>query len=293
MFHGSIAALVTPMKADGEIDRTAFTRLIEWHIESNTHAIVIAGSTGESPTLTFNEKHDLFRLAVETANGRIPVIAGTGTNSTHSSIELTKMAMEVGVDACLLVTPYYNRPTQEGLYQHYHAIARAVPVPQILYNVPGRTGCDILPQTVARLATIGNIIGIKEANGQIERAQQILKECGDNFYVYSGEDAIGLDIMKIGAQGVISVTANIAPAKMSEMCTAALHQDFETADKINASLMGLHKDLFIESNPIPVKWALNQMGLIEAGIRLPLTPLSGTYHEKVKNAMKQASINIA
>lgn len=293
MFHGSIAALVTPMKPDGQIDQTAFTRLIEWHIESKTHALVVAGTTGEAPTLTFNEKRDLLRLAVEVASGRIPIIAGTGTNSTHSSIELTTMAMEAGVDACLLVTPYYNRPTQEGLYQHYHTIARAVPVPQILYNVPGRTGCDMLPNTVARLATVANIIGIKEANGQIERIQQILKECGDNFHVYTGEDAIALDVMKIGAQGVISVTANVAPAKMSEMCIAALNQNFETADKINTSLMGLHKDLFSESNPIPVKWALNQMELIETGIRLPLTPLSGLYHEKVKTAMKEAGINYA
>lgn len=288
MFHGSIVALVTPMKNDGQIDEAAFSHLIEWHIEAKTNALVIGGTTGESPTLTFAEKRRLFQLAVETAGGKIPVIAGTGTNCTHSSIELTKMAMEMGVDACLLVTPYYNRPTQEGLYQHYHAIAHAVPIPQILYNVPARTACDMLPETVEKLANIANIIGIKESTGKIERAQQILDRCSENFHLYTGEDGLTLDSIKIGAKGVISVVANVAPEKMSEMCRAALHHDFATAEKINASLMGLHKHLFIEANPIPVKWALKQMGLIASGIRLPLTALANEYHETVKQAMEQA-----
>ncbi len=290
MFHGSIVAIVTPMKTDGQIDQAAFSHLIEWHIEAKTHGIVVAGTTGEAPTLTFDEKRDLLRLAVETAAGRIPIIAGTGTNSTRSSIELTKMAMEIGADACLLVTPYYNKPTQEGLYEHHKAIAEAVPIPQILYNVPGRTSCDMLPTTVARLASVANIIGIKEASGKIERVQQILEGCNDNFHVYCGEDAITLDTMKIGAKGVISVTANVAPEKMSNMCVAAEKRDFVTADSINQSLMRLHTDLFCEANPIPVKWALNQLGFIEIGIRLPLTMLSKQHHEAVKTAMKQAGI---
>jgi len=287
MFHGSIVALVTPMKSDGAIDQIAFTRLIEWHIESKTHAIVVGGTTGESSTLTFDEKHNLFHLAIKTAAGKIPIIAGTGTNCTYSTIELTKTAMKAGVDACLIVTPYYNKPTQEGLYQHYYAIAHAVPIPQILYNVPGRTSCDMQPEITKKLANIANIIGIKES-GNIERVQEILNRCHKNFNVYTGEDILALDAIKIGAKGVISVTANVAPAKMSTMCDAALHKDFTTADKINASLIGLHKNLFVESNPIPVKWALNQMGLIEAGIRLPLTPLANQYHDIVMNAVKQA-----
>ena len=276
------------MKTDETIDQNAFSRLIEWHIEAKTNALVISGSTGESSTLTLDEKRHLFHLATKIAAGKIPVIAGTGTNCTHSTIELTKMAMEAGVDACLIVTPYYNKPTQEGLYQHYHAIANAVPIPQILYNVPGRTSCDMLPETVERLTGISNIIGIKES-GNIERVQEILQGCHKSFHVYTGEDILALDAIKIGAKGVISVTANVAPAKMSAMCNAAIQGDFATAEKINASLIGLHKNLFIESNPIPVKWALNQMGLIESGIRLPLTTLASQYHETVMNAMKQAS----
>lgn len=293
MFHGSIVALVTPMKEDGQLDYEKLERLIEWHIAAKTAGLVIAGTTGESATLSFEEKQALIQAAVKMAAGRLPVIAGTGTSGTHATIELTKMAMECGADACLLVTPYYNRPTQEGLYQHYQSVAKAVPIPQILYNVPSRTACDILADTVARLATTPNIIGIKEASGQIQRTQDILDRCPDNFHVYSGEDAVTLEVMKIGAKGVISVTANVAPAAMQEMCSAAKNQDFDTANRINKSLMGLHKNLFIEPNPIPVKWALQQMGLIDSGIRLPLTPLSNQYHEVVKKAMVEAGgVNI-
>lgn len=291
MFHGSIVALVTPMKEDGQLDYEKLERLIEWHIAAKTAGLVIAGTTGESATLSFEEKQALIQAAVKMAAGRLPVIAGTGTSGTHATIELTKMAMECGADACLLVTPYYNRPTQEGLYQHYQAVAKAVPIPQILYNVPSRTACDILADTVARLATTPNIIGIKEASGQIQRTQDILDRCPDNFHVYSGEDAVTLEVMKIGAKGVISVTANVAPAAMQEMCSAAKNQDFDTANRINKSLMGLHKHLFIEPNPIPVKWALQQMGLIDSGIRLPLTPLSTQYHEVVTKAMVEAGVN--
>jgi 4-hydroxy-tetrahydrodipicolinate synthase len=279
------------MKNAGQIDQAALESLIEWHIESKTDALVIAGTTGEAATLTSQEKQALFQFVIQVVKGRLPVIANTGTNATQSSIYLTKMAMEMGADACLLVTPYYNKPTQEGLYQHYHAIAEAVPIPQILYNVPSRTACDMLPETVARLAKIPNIIGIKEATGQLQRAAEILNCCPPSLHIYSGDDATTLDLMKIGAKGVISVTANVAPAEMHNMCDAMLKGDIETAEKINATLMALHKNLFIESNPIPVKWALAQMGRIENDIRLPLTILSSAHHEKVQQAMFEAGIN--
>lgn len=292
MFHGSIVALVTPMTKEGGIDTDALARLVEWHITSKTDGIVVGGSTGESATLIFEEKRTLFQVATQVAADRIPIIAGTGTNSTASSIELTQMAMENGVSACLLVTPYYNKPTQEGLYQHFHAIARAVPIPQILYNVPGRTACDLLPDTVMRLAKIANIIGIKESTGSVERAQEILNICPENFHVYSGEDHLVLDLMQIGAKGNISVTANVAPEQMHNVCAAARKGNIEIAQFMNTPLMELHKNLFIESNPIPVKWALHQMGMIESTIRLPLTPLSEIYHAVVREAMLQASLKI-
>lgn len=289
MFHGSIVALVTPMTPEGSIDIDALERLIEWHIDSKTNAIVVAGSTGESATLTFEEKRTLFNVATTIADGRIPIIAGTGTNSTATSIELTQMAMEEGADACLLVTPYYNKPTQHGLYEHFSAIAHAVPIPIILYNVPGRTACDLLPETVAHLASISNIIGIKEATGSIERTQEIIATCHDNFHVYSGEDYLTLELMKLGAKGVISVTANVAPEQMYTLCVAA-NTNMEVAELINNGLMPLHKNLFIESNPIPVKWALNQMDRIGPTIRLPLTPLSEIYHDRVRDALRHGGV---
>lgn len=293
MFQGSIVALVTPMKRDEQIDYEKLESLIEWHVAAKTKGLVIAGTTGESATLSANEKQTLWHAAAKMAKGRIPVIAGTGTNSTQNTIELTRVAMECGVDACLLVTPYYNKPTQEGLYQHYHAVAKAVPIPQILYNVPSRTACDLLTDTVVRLSTIPNIIGIKESTGQISRTEEIIARCPNNFHVYSGEDHLTLGLMKIGAKGVISVTANVAPTAMQEMCSAAAAGDFDTARKINESLIRLHKNLFIESNPIPVKWALYRMGMIGPELRLPLTQLSEQHYETVQKAMMEAGVKFA
>ena len=290
MFHGSMVALVTPMQADGALDREALDRLVEFHVENGTDAIVAVGTTGESATLDDEEHCALIRQVVETAANRIPVIAGTGSNSTREAIELTRCAMEAGADACLLVTPYYNKPTQEGLYLHYKAIAEAVPIPQILYNVPGRTVCDMLPETVARLAQISNIVGIKEATGNLERGKEIMDRCGDKLDVYSGDDATAMELILLGAKGDISVTANVAPRAMHEMCAAALRGDRAKAERINASLLALHKNLFLEANPIPVKWALQEMGLIQPGIRLPLTPFSDKFHDDVRQAMRQANL---
>ena len=288
MFQGSMVALITPMHEDGALDRAALKRLVDFHVEHGTDAIVAVGTTGESPTLDMDEHCEVVRLVVEYARDRVPVIAGTGANATREAIELTRFAESAGADACLLVTPYYNKPTQEGLYRHYRAIAEAVPIPQILYNVPGRTACDMLAETVARLAAIPNIVGIKEASGKVERVREILARCGERLDVYSGEDAIALDSMFAGARGVISVTANVAPRLMREMCTAARAGDAARARAIDEQLMGLHQGLFIESNPIPAKWALKEMGLIEGGIRLPLTPLSERYHETVRAALRAA-----
>ena len=290
MFHGSMVALVTPMHPDGALDRTALRRLIDFQIENGTTAIVSVGTTGESPTLDMEEHCEVIRLSVEYTRGRIPVIAGTGANSTAEAIELTRCAQAAGADACLLVTPYYNKPTQEGLFLHYRAIAQAVAIPQILYNVPGRTACDLLPATVARLAEVPNIVGIKEATGTLDRAREIFAACGPDFEVYSGDDATALDLLLLGGKGVISVTTNVAPRAMQDMCAAALNGDAQTARAINERLMGLHRNLFVEANPIPVKWALQQMGLIESGIRLPLTPLSPQYHETVRQAMRGAGV---
>jgi 4-hydroxy-tetrahydrodipicolinate synthase len=290
MFHGSMVALVTPMHEDGSLDYDALDRLVEFHIANHTDAIVAVGTTGESATLNEKEHCETIARVVKTASKRIPVIAGTGSNSTSEAINLTRCAMEAGADACLLVTPYYNKPTQEGLYLHYKHIAEAVPVPQILYNVPGRTACDMLPDTVARLAEIPNIVGIKEATGNLERARQIIDCCGNKLDVYSGDDATALELMLIGGKGDISVTANVAPKAMHEMCAAALRGDRVEAEKINQSLLALHKNLFLEANPIPVKWALQEMGLIGAGIRLPMTSLSEKYHNQVRQALKQANL---
>ena len=290
MFHGSMVALVTPMKDDGALDWAALRRLVEFHIENGTDAIVAVGTTGESPTLDMDEHCEVISKTVEYAERRVPVIAGTGANSTTEAIELTRCAEKAGADACLLVTPYYNKPTQEGMYRHFKAIAEAVPVPQILYNVPGRTACDLLPETVERLAAIPNIVGIKEATGNMDRAREILQRCGEKIDLYSGDDATALECILLGGKGDISVTANVAPKLMHEMCKLGLDRKENEARAINERLMGLHKNLFIEANPIPVKWALNEMGLIKGGIRLPLTPLSATHHETVRRAMRLAGV---
>lgn len=285
-----MVALVTPMHEDGSLDYEALDRLVEFHIDNETDAIIAVGTTGESATLDEKEHCDTIARIVKKAAKRIPVIAGTGSNSTAEAISLTRCAMEAGADACLLVTPYYNKPTQEGLYLHYKAVAEAVPIPQILYNVPGRTVCDLLPETVVRLADIPNIVGIKEATGNLQRAKEILDCCGTKLDVYSGDDATALELMLIGGKGDISVTANVAPKAMHDMCAAALRGDRAEAEKINQPLLALHKDLFLEANPIPVKWALQEMGLIAGGIRLPLTPLSETHHDQVRQALKQANL---
>ena len=289
MFHGSMVALVTPMHEDGEIDAASLRGLIDFHAANGTTALVVVGTTGESATLDMDEHCEVIRLCVEHAAGRLPVIAGTGANSTSEAIELTRCAERAGADACLLVTPYYNKPTQEGLYLHHKAVAEAVPIPQILYNVPGRTACDMLAATVARLADIPNIIGIKEATGNMDRAREIMALCGERLDVYSGDDATGLDLVLLGGKGVISVTTNVAPRAMQDMCEQARNGN-ATARVINDRLMGLHKQLFAESNPIPVKWALQQMGLIERGIRLPLTWLAPAHHETVRQALRAAGV---
>ncbi|MDH3514040.1 MAG: 4-hydroxy-tetrahydrodipicolinate synthase [Gammaproteobacteria bacterium] len=290
MFHGSMVALVTPMNEDGSLDLPALRRLVEFHAENGTDAIVAVGTTGESPTLDMDEHCEVIRRTVEYARGKMPVIAGTGANSTSEAIELTRCAEQSGADACLLVTPYYNKPTQEGLYLHHKAIAEAVPVPQILYNVPGRTACDMLPETVERLAAIPNIVGIKEATGNLDRAREILRRCGGKIDLYSGDDATAFDCILLGAKGDISVTANVAPGLMQQMCRLALDRKEKDGRAINDRLMGLHKNLFIEANPIPVKWALKEMGLIKGGIRLPLTPLSDRHHAAVREAMRTAGV---
>lgn len=292
MFHGSMVAIVTPMHADGSIDEDCLRRLIEWHIAQGTQAIVIIGTTGEAITLTAKEKIRAINIAVTQVAGRIPVIAGTGSNSTSTAIENTQAAMDAGADAGLSITPYCNKPTQEGLYLHFKAIAETVALPMILYNVPSRTACDLLPATIGRLATISNIVGVKEATSKIERVTEILAACNDKMDVYSGDDATFLDLMLHGARGVISVTANIVPNLMQQICNLMLEGKNEQAVQLNQKLLPLHQALFVEANPIPVKWVLNQMGLIPAGIRLPLTPLSAKYHEPLRLALQQAGIQI-
>ena len=291
MFSGSMVALVTPMRADGSIDCESLQNLVEFHIESGTDGIVAVGTTGESATLAFKEHCSVIGQVVKQVNGRIPVIAGTGANSTSEAIELSQCAKELGVDAVLLVTPYYNRPTQEGLYLHYKAIAEAVDIPQILYNVPSRTACDLLPETVARLADIPNIVGIKEATGDITRIEKINALCSRRIEIYTGEDAITVDFILAGGQGVISVTANVAPVAMHEMCKAALENNEDRARQINNNLALLHQTLFLEANPIPVKWALHEMGLIPEGLRLPMTVLSEQYHQPVRDALAAAKVH--
>ena len=290
MITGSLVALVTPMHINGEIDWSALKSLVEWHVAEGTHGIVAVGTTGESATLTVDEHCAVIKAVIATVNGRIPVIAGTGANSTREAIELTQSAKDAGADACLLVTPYYNKPTQEGLYQHYKAVAEAVAIPQILYNVPGRTGVDMHNATVARLAGVPNIVGIKDATGNLVRGQELINLVGDKMAVYSGDDGTAYELILLGAKGNISVTANVAPKAMSAVCEAALAGNAELAKTLNAPLTALHHDLFVESNPIPVKWALVHMGRMEAGIRLPLTPLAESCHNTVINALQQAGI---
>ncbi len=288
MFQGSMVALVTPMREDGSIDYESLDRLVDWHIESGTDAIIAVGTTGESATLDPGEHCEVIARVIARAGGRVPVVAGTGANSTSEALHLTGEAQRLGADACLLVTPYYNKPTQEGLYRHFRTIAESVPIPQILYNVPGRTACDMLPETVCRLSEVDNIVGIKEASGDVARVRQILDGARDGFELYSGEDPVAMETILQGGRGVISVTANVAPAAMHEMCMRALAGDRAGAEAIDRRLQPLHRDLFVESNPIPVKWALHRMGMIPPGIRLPLTPLSERYHRVVEAALEEA-----
>lgn len=292
MLKGSLVAIATPMQPDGALDIPALRALIEFHVDQGTDGIVIVGTTGESPTVDFDEHCQLIRVTVEQVRGRIPVIAGTGANCTREAIELTEQAKEAGADACLLVTPYYNKPPQEGLYQHFKAVAEAVDIPQILYNVPGRTGCDLSNDTTLRLAAIPNIVGIKDATGNIERGSDLLRRAPADFAVYSGDDASSLALMLLGGHGTISVTANVAPKLMHQMCAHAFAGDVSRAREINRKLLPLHQKLFVEANPIPVKWVLSQMGLIQSGIRLPLTPLAPQHHEPLRDAMRCADINI-
>jgi len=290
MFRGSMVALVTPMNSDGDVDFDSLRSLIEWHIAEGTNAIVAVGTTGESATLDEKEHCEVIRQVVQVVGGRIPVIAGTGANSTTEAISLTRCAKAVGADAALLVTPYYNKPTQEGLYLHYKAVAEAVDIPQVLYNVPGRTACDMLPETVARLSEIPNIVGIKEATGDLSRLHKIRELCGEGFDIFSGDDATGCEFMLSGGNGVISVTNNVAPGAMRKMCDLALAGNRQEAENIDAQLSGLHEKLFLEANPIPVKWALAEMDKIPEGIRLPLTWLSEEFHAPLKQAMQQAQV---
>ena len=288
MITGSLVALVTPMREGEAIDWDTLDALVDWHIESGTHGLVPVGTTGESPTVEVEEHCKLIERVVKRARGRVPVIAGTGANSTREAVYLTRAAKEAGADACLSVTPYYNKPTQEGLYQHFKHIAETVDLPVILYNVPGRTCCDLLPETVARLADVDGIIGIKEATGDVQRAMDILALCPEGMVVYSGDDATAVDLMLAGARGTISVTANVAPGRMAQVCEAAVAGETERARQLDEPLQALHHDLFVEANPIPVKFALTEMKKIKSYIRLPLTPLSAEYHEQVRAALRKA-----
>jgi 4-hydroxy-tetrahydrodipicolinate synthase len=290
MITGSLVAIVTPMLEDGALDLPRFRKLIDWHIAEGTNGIVVVGTTGESPTVDFDEHKELIRVAVEHSRGRIPIIAGTGGNSTAEAIELTASAKKAGATASLSVVPYYNKPTQEGMYRHFRKIAESADIPQILYNVPGRTVADLQNDTVLRLAEVPGIIGIKDATASIERGSDLLRRAPRNFAVYSGEDSTGLALMLLGGHGVISVTANVAPRLMHEMCAAALVGDVKKARELNFRLLPLHQRLFVEANPIPVKWALAQMGLIEGGLRLPLSPLSERCYDTVREALAEAGI---
>lgn len=287
-----MVALVTPMLEDESVDFDALEKLVEFHIASGTDAIVAMGTTGESATLDFDEHCEVVRFVVEKVNGRVPVIAGTGANSTSEAIALTQCAKEAGADACLLVTPYYNKPTQEGLYQHYKKIAETVDIPQILYNVPGRTACDLLPETVIRLAQVKNIIGIKEATGDISRVATIKAGVPTDFDLYTGDDATAVDFILAGGHGGISVTANVVPKQLHDVYAAALAGDEKKARELDAPLQAIHKDIFIESNPIPVKWAVAEMGLMGGALRLPLTPLSPACQPIVRKALLEAGVTL-
>lgn len=290
MITGSIVALVTPMLPDGQVDFEGLAGLVEYHIEAGTSALGVAGTTGESATLTMSEHREVIRFAVECAANRIPVIAGTGSNSTHEAIELTVAAAEAGANSVLLVTPYYNRPTQEGLYRHFCEVAAAVNVPIILYNVPARTGVDLSNDTVMRLSEIGNISGLKDATGDVDRGASLIDRLPDTFAVYSGDDATALDLMRHGAKGNVSVTANIAAEQVAEVCRLALCGDFQSAEAVDTVLSALNDALFIEPNPIPVKWAMAELGMVKEGIRLPLVPLSSDHQGLVRAAMQQAGL---
>lgn len=288
MIHGSMVALVTPMNADNSLDWASLHKLVDWHLEQGTHAIVAMGTTGESATLSVEEHLAVVKKVVDQVNGRIPVIAGTGANSTSEAVELTQAAKDAGVDACLLVTPYYNKPTQEGLFLHHQYIAQSVAIPQILYNVPGRTGVDMKTETALRIATVPNIIGIKEATGDLTRAKSLIDQAPASFAIISGDDATAVELILLGGKGDISVTANVVPRDIATMCELALAGKADEARAINQRLLALHDAMFVESNPIPVKWAVEQLGLIQSGIRLPLTRLSEQYQAQVKTALQAA-----
>jgi 4-hydroxy-tetrahydrodipicolinate synthase len=290
MITGSLVAIVTPMLEDGRLDFARFKSLIDWHIAQGTSAIVVVGTTGESPTVDFDEHKELIRLAVEHSNGRLPIIAGTGGNSTAEAIELTESAQKAGATASLSVVPYYNKPTQEGMYQHFRKIAETVELPMLLYNVPSRTVADMQNDTVLRLAQVPGIIGIKDATSNMERGTDLIKRAPRNFAIYSGDDAAALPLMALGGHGVISVTANVAPRLMAEMCAAALVGDIRKAREINLRLIGLHQKMFIETSPSPVKWALAEMGMIEGGLRLPMVPLTERSHDAVREALAEAGV---
>ena len=300
MIEGSIVALVTPMTRDGSVDYPNLTALVEWHIQSGTNAIVAVGTTGESATLSVEEHCEVIRHTVKVAAKRVPIIAGTGANSTSEAIELTQAAKDVGSDACLLVTPYYNKPSQRGLIAHHTRIAESVAIPQILYNVPGRTACDMLPDTIAALAQVPNIVGVKEATGNLQRGKEVLSKCPSGFAVYSGDDATALELILLGARGNISVTANIAPAKMARICQLGLlsqqqngsarEQSIAQARALNAELAAVHQQLFLEGNPVPVKWALEQMGKMAGTLRLPLVELDTKFHEQLRTTLKSAGV---
>lgn len=291
MIKGSLVALVTPMTEPGEVDWSALDRLVDFHLKNGTDGIVAAGTTGEPSTLSFEEHFKVIRRVVERVDGKIPVVAGTGSNSTKEAIELTRYANKVGVDYCLISTPYYNKPTQEGLYLHYKAIAEASDLPIILYNVPGRTSVDMHNETVLRLAELDKIVALKDATGDLERGKVLIDAVADTgFHILSGDDATACELILMGGSGNISVTANVAPKQMHEMCTAAIAGDTSKAHQINTLLMPLNTGLFVESNPIPAKWALYDMGLIDLGIRLPLTPLSAKYHTTIHEALQLAGV---
>jgi 4-hydroxy-tetrahydrodipicolinate synthase len=290
MLTGSLVAIVTPMHEDGSLDLECFRRLLDFHVREGTDGIVVVGTTGESPTVDWDEHRLLIKTAVDHAGGRVPIIAGTGANSTREAIELAAFAKQAGAALSLSVVPYYNKPTQEGMYQHFKAVAEAVDIGHIIYNVPGRTVADLANDTLLRLAQIPNVVGVKDATGNLERGTDLVNRAPHDFAVYSGDDGTGLALMLVGGHGVISVTANVAPRLMHEMCKSAVSGELRYARELNARLMPLHKALFVEANPIPVKWAAQQLGLVGPGIRLPMTPFSASFHELVRSAMRHAEL---